>query len=261
MQPVWVSAILIQLESERIEGIHMKETYLGVHVSPLTYEGIVSELKSRMAQGTKSTIIAVNPEKVIAAQKDPEVKELINGSTFQIADGVGILLASKLKKGKIASRVTGVDMMARLLKFSAEDNHPVYLYGAKKEVVELAAKNIKRDNPGIIIAGITDGYEKDEEALIQRINDSGAQMIFVALGSPKQELWIRRNMDKLSNVLVYQGVGGSFDVFSGTVKRAPALFRKMGIEWLYRLMSDPKRIKRQLNLPRFLLRILFNRRN
>jgi N-acetylglucosaminyldiphosphoundecaprenol N-acetyl-beta-D-mannosaminyltransferase len=239
----------------------MKDTYLGVHVSPLTYEGIVTEIKARMNRGDKSTIIAVNPEKVMAAQKNPEVKELINNSTFQIADGVGILLASKLKKGTIKSRVTGVDMMARLLKYAAEDRHPIYMYGAKKEVIEQAAENIRRDNPGIEIAGLTDGYEQDESALVQRINDSKATIIFVALGSPKQELWIRRNMDKLTNVLVFQGVGGSFDVFSGTVKRAPAMFRKTGTEWLYRLMSNPSRLKRQLNLPRFLLRVLFNRSN
>ncbi|CAM3132985.1 WecB/TagA/CpsF family glycosyltransferase [Filibacter tadaridae] len=239
----------------------MKDTYLGVHVSPLTYEGIVTEIKARMKHGEQSTVIAVNPEKVMTAQKDPTVKELINNSTFQIADGIGILLASKLKKGNIKSRVTGVDMMARLLKFAAAENHPIYMYGAKKEVIERAAVNIQRDNQGIIIAGTTDGYEQDENALIKRINDSGAKLIFVALGSPKQELWIKRNMDKLPNVLVFQGVGGSFDVFSGTVKRAPAFFRNTGTEWLYRLLSDPKRFKRQLNLPRFLIKLLFNRRN
>ena len=239
----------------------MKETYLGVNVSPLTYAGIIDEVRQRMKERLQSTIIAVNPEKVMTAQKDPQVKKLINASTFQIADGVGILLASKMKKGNITSRVTGVDMMATLIKFAAQEAHPIYLYGAKREVVQKAAENIAAQNPSIQIAGMTDGYEQDEEALIRRIQDSGAEMIFVALGSPKQELWIQRNMERLSNVLVFQGVGGSFDVFSGTVKRAPSLFRKMGTEWLYRLASDPRRLKRQLNLPRFLLAILFNRRN
>lgn len=234
----------------------MKESYLGVNVSPLTYEGIIEEIRSRMLRREQSTIIAVNPEKVMTAQKDSQVRELINGATFQIADGVGILLASKLKKGSITSRVTGVDMMARLLKFAAEDHHPIYLYGAKKEVVEQAAVKIIEQNPGIEIAGLTDGYEQNEEALVQRIQESGAEILFVALGSPKQELWIRRNMDRLENVLVFQGVGGSFDVFSGNVKRAPSLFRKTGTEWFYRLCSDPKRIKRQVNLPRFLVKVL-----
>lgn len=261
MQLVRKSAILLELKAEELRLQTLKESYLGVHVSPLTYEGIITEIKERMSRADKSTIIAVNPEKVITAQKDSGVKELINGSTFQIADGVGILLASKLKKGKINARVTGVDMMARLLKLAAEEKHPIYLYGAKKEVIDLAAANITRDNPGIQVAGLTDGYEQDEEALIQRINDSGAKMIFVALGSPKQELWIQRNINKLRNVLVFQGVGGSFDVFSGTVKRAPSIFRKLGLEWLYRLVSDPRRIKRQLNLPRFLIKILLDKRN
>lgn len=238
----------------------MKETYLGVNVSSLTYEGILSELRTRMSNHQQSTIIAVNPEKVMAAQKDSQVRELINNSTFQIADGVGILLASKLQKGSIQSRVTGVDMMERLLKFSAEENHPVYFYGAKEEVVTKAISNIKDKFPSIKVAGYTNGYEKDEAALVQRIKESGAEILFVALGSPKQELWIKRNMKDLHNVLVFQGVGGSFDVFSGMVKRAPALFRKLGIEWLYRLLSDPKRIKRQMNLPKFLVRVLFNRK-
>jgi N-acetylglucosaminyldiphosphoundecaprenol N-acetyl-beta-D-mannosaminyltransferase len=237
----------------------VKETYLGVDVSPLTYEGIVSEIKSKISRHEQSTIIAVNPEKIITAQRNPEVKTLINNSTFQIADGVGILLASKLKGGKITSRVTGVDMMGKLLDFAAAEGHPVYFYGAKEEVVTKAIFEIKKARPSIQVAGYTNGYEKDEAALVQRIHDSGAKILFVALGSPKQELWIKRNLDNLPNVLVFQGVGGSFDVFSGMVKRAPAFFRKFGLEWLYRLVSNPSRIKRQMNLPVFLIRVLFNR--
>ena len=238
----------------------MKETYLGVEVSPLTYEGIVNEIENRMTRHEQSTIIAVNPEKVIAANRDPQVKTLINESTFQIPDGVGVLLASKLKGGKITSRVTGVDMMGRLLDFAALKGHSVYFYGAKEEVVTKAIAEIQKERPLLLIAGYTNGYEKDEAALIQRINDSGAKILFVALGSPKQELWIKRNLMNLPNVLVFQGVGGSFDVFSGLVKRAPAFFRKFGLEWLYRLGSNPSRIKRQMNLPIFLWRVLIGKK-
>ncbi|HSP22983.1 MAG TPA: WecB/TagA/CpsF family glycosyltransferase [Planococcus sp. (in: firmicutes)] len=237
----------------------MKESYLGVNVSPLTYEGIIEDLGQRIAAGKQSTIIAVNPEKVMAAQRDPQVKDLINASTYQIADGVGILLAAKLKKGNITSRVTGVDMMSAILKFASEDGLPVYFYGAKEEVVAKAIANIEKSFPKIQVAGYSNGYDKDEDALVQRIQQSGAKIIFVALGSPKQELWIQRNMPKLSNVQVFQGVGGSFDVFSGTVKRAPSAFRKLGLEWLYRLISSPSRIKRQLILPVFLLKVLRSR--
>lgn len=232
-----------------------KENYLGVNVSPLNYEEIIADLRTRMEAGLQSTIIAVNPEKVMAAEKNEELRQLINSSTYQIPDGVGILLASKMKGGKISSRVTGVDMMDRLIRFAAEENHKVFLYGAKEEVVTTAKQKLEEKYPGLNISGYENGYEKDNEKIINNINASGAELLFVAMGSPKQELWIRENMGKL-NVKVFQGVGGSFDVFSGKVQRAPLFFRKLGIEWLYRLLKEPTRFKRQLALPRFLMKIL-----
>ncbi|MCH1625115.1 WecB/TagA/CpsF family glycosyltransferase [Ferdinandcohnia quinoae] len=235
-----------------------KETYLGVDVSPLSYDEIITDLKSRMIQGEQSTIIAVNPEKVMAAKSNSELRSLINGSTYQIPDGIGVLLASKLKGGSIRSRVTGVDMMERLIRFAAEDGYKVFLYGAKQEVVETAKQKLEEKYPGLNISGIENGYVKDQDELINKINQSEADFLFVAMGSPRQELWIRENMKKL-NVKVFQGVGGSFDVFSGKVKRAPLFYRKLGIEWLYRLMKEPSRMKRQLALPKFLLRILFTK--
>ena len=235
-----------------------KETYFGVQVSPYTYDEIVSDIRERIKKGEQSTIIAVNPEKVMKAEKNEELRELINSATYQIPDGVGVLLASKLKGGHIRSRVTGVDMMERLLKFAQTDGLRVFLYGAKEEVVQKAAKNIQEKYPGIAIAGIQNGYEKDSEKVVQRINESKADLLFVAMGSPKQEIWIRENMGRL-HVSVFQGVGGSFDVFAGHVKRAPLAFRKLGMEWLYRLMKEPKRLKRQLALPQFLLKVLFSK--
>jgi N-acetylglucosaminyldiphosphoundecaprenol N-acetyl-beta-D-mannosaminyltransferase len=235
-----------------------KEVYLGVSVSPLSYEEIIADLRVRMAEGQASTIIAVNPEKVIAANKDAQLMTLINESTYQIPDGVGVLLASKLRGGGIRSRVTGVDMMDKLVEMAATHGDRVFFYGAKREVVEQAAANLQATYPMLIVAGIQDGYEQDEELVVQRIQEAKADILFVAMGSPKQELWIRRNKERLG-VKVYQGVGGSFDVFAGHVKRAPKAFRQLGLEWFYRLASDPKRIKRQMALPRFLVRILLHR--
>lgn len=232
-----------------------KESFLGVDVSPLTYDQIINELQNRIERKEQSTIIAVNPEKVMTAQKNEQLKRLINHSTFQIPDGIGIVLASKLRKGQVKDRVTGVDMMERLLQLSEEQKHPVFLYGAKSDVVQQAADNIQKKYPGIQIAGVMDGYEKDEEKIIQAIQASGARLLFVALGSPTQELFIERNLALLPNVYVFQGVGGSFDVMSGNVKRAPLWTRKLGLEWLYRLLSNPSRFKRQLKLPQFLIRI------
>ncbi|RDI40158.1 WecB/TagA/CpsF family glycosyltransferase [Falsibacillus pallidus] len=235
-----------------------KEQYFGVNVSPLNYEEIIQDLKTRIALREKSTIIAVNPEKVMAAEKNAELMELINSSTYQIPDGVGILLASKLKKGSIRSRVTGVDMMDRLLKFAADEGHGVFLYGAKEEVVQKAAENIKAKYPAIHISGTQNGYEKDAGKVVEKINAAKPDLLFVAMGSPRQELWIREHMNHLHPV-VFQGVGGSFDVFAGHVQRAPEFYRKLGLEWLYRLMKEPSRLKRQMALPKFLMRVLFSK--
>ncbi|MEK4027759.1 WecB/TagA/CpsF family glycosyltransferase [Pseudobacillus sp. FSL P4-0506] len=236
-----------------------KEQYLGVSVSPYTYEQIIADLKKRIANGEQSTVIAVNPEKVMTAGRDPLVKELINNSTYQIADGIGMIIASKLKKGQLRERVTGVDMMGRLLQFAADEGHSVFFYGAKEEVVRTAKEKLEEKIPSLRVAGYANGYVQDQEALVKQIRESGAALLFVALGSPRQELWIKENMPKLPNVKVFQGVGGSFDVYSGKVKRAPAFYRKFGLEWLYRLMKEPKRLKRQMALPQFLLKILFQK--
>lgn len=237
----------------------MKETYLGVDVSPLTYEGILNEVDARILEGKPSTIIAVNPEKIMTAQKDATVKRMINEATFQIPDGVGVLLASRLKGGKIRERVTGVDMMGKMVEHAAHKGYPVFFYGAKEETVTKAIANFRLKYPELQVAGYANGYIKEETQLVSQIAASGAQVLFVALGSPKQELWIERNMANLPDVMVYQGVGGSFDVFAGTVKLAPDFYRNNGLEWLYRLMSDPKRLKRQLNLPKFLLKLLLSK--
>ncbi|OES44927.1 WecB/TagA/CpsF family glycosyltransferase [Domibacillus iocasae] len=233
-----------------------KEQYLGVSVSPLTYDQIIEDMKQRIKAGEQSTVIAVNPEKVMAARRDPLVKELINNSTYQIADGVGMIIASKLKKGELKERVTGVDMMKRILEMAASENLGVFFYGAKEETVKKAKENLEASIPNLHVAGYENGYVQDQEVLLEKIRQSGAQVIFVALGSPRQELWIRENMPKLPEVKVFQGVGGSFDVYSGNVQRAPEMYRKAGLEWLYRLMKEPKRVKRQMALPKFLAAVV-----
>jgi len=236
-----------------------KEKYLGVYVSTLTYDDILADIEKRMASGQRSTIIAVNPEKLIAASKNAELKQLINSATYQIPDGIGVVLASKLKGGRITSRVTGIDLMERLIARAAEKGYRVFLYGAKEEVVKKAKENLEAKYPGLCIAGYVNGYVNDDEAIVRKINEANADLLFVALGSPRQELWIRAYMDAL-NVKVFQGVGGSFDVFAGHVKRAPKPFRRLGLEWFYRLVTDPKRFKRQLALPKFLWKMLTEKR-
>ncbi|GAB1768084.1 WecB/TagA/CpsF family glycosyltransferase [Priestia megaterium] len=233
----------------------MKENILGIDVCSDTYDELAAKLLQDIDKGRKSFIVAINPEKIMKAQEDQELKSLLNQATYQIPDGIGVILASKLKKGRIGERVTGIDMMLKLCKEATNNGKRIFLYGAKPGIADEAKAKLEEMFPGILIVGTLNGYEKNEEVIERTINDSGAEIVFVALGSPAQENWIIAHKEKL-NPSVYQGVGGSFDVISGRLNRAPAVFQKFGLEWLYRLLKEPWRWKRQLELPRFLLRVL-----
>lgn len=233
----------------------MKEQILGVNVSSQSQEELMQLIDNDIRENRKSRIVAINPEKVMMAAKDENLKTLLNGSTYQIPDGVGIMIASRARNGKVKGRVTGIGMMEALLELADSKRYRIFMYGAKRETIDQAAAVIRQRYPNLIVSGTIDGYEKDQDKIIRTINGAGAQILFVALGSPKQELFIRDNMARL-DVNIFQGVGGSFDVFSGNVKRAPSFFLNTGTEWLYRLLAQPTRIKRQLALPQFLLKAI-----
>ena len=230
----------------------MKESILGVDVSRVTYDSLAEACMRHIDQQENTFIVAVNPEKIMKAKQDDSLRELINSATYQIPDGVGVLIASKLVKGSVHERVTGVDFMLRLCEEAAKKKKNVFLFGGKPGIAEQAEKALLERFPSIRIVGTQDGYEKDQSKVIKKINASKADIVFVAMGSPKQETWILQHM-KQCHATVFQGVGGSFDVISGNVKRAPDGFQKIGLEWLYRLLREPWRLKRQLVLPKFLL--------
>ena len=232
----------------------MKETVLGVKVNTENYDGLMKEVFSRIEKKDKALIVAINPEKIIKAKNDPSLEKLLNNAEIQIPDGIGVILASKIQKGQIRSRVTGVDMMLRLCEEAAKRNKSIFLYGGKPEVAKLAKAKLESLFLSIKVVGTQDGYEKDLQKVNDRINEVKPEILFVAMGSPKQENWINENREELYPT-IYQGVGGSFDVLAGTVKRAPAIFQKLGLEWFYRLLKEPKRLKRQLALPLFLLEV------
>lgn len=233
----------------------MKEQILGVQVNTESEGQLLGLIKSDIEAGRKSRIVAINPEKVMMASKDNELRLLLNESTYQIPDGIGISVASRLRGGTIRGRVTGIGMMDALLRLAHDNRYRIFMYGAKRETLDLAAENIQKKYPNLVLAGKLDGYVKDPEEIIRTVNEAKPHIIFVALGSPKQELFIRNNMERL-DVNIFQGVGGSFDVYSGKVKRAPEAFQKTGTEWLFRLLSQPSRIKRQLALPQFILKAI-----
>ncbi|MEK5214584.1 WecB/TagA/CpsF family glycosyltransferase [Psychrobacillus sp. FSL H8-0487] len=233
----------------------MKEMILGVKVDTDNYDELIKKLFTRIDNKEKSLVVAINPEKLMKAKGDQSLKDLLNRAEFQIPDGIGVILASKLNKGNIKSRVTGIDMMDRIVREAARTGKSIFLYGAKPGVAESAAEALKFTYASLKIAGTQDGYEKDNEKVIEKINETKPDILFVAMGSPRQEEWIEANRDKLHPSL-YQGVGGSFDVLAGNVKRAPEFFQKTGLEWFYRLAKEPSRLKRQLVLPKFLLETL-----
>lgn len=228
---------------------------LGVKVDTDNYDELIQKLFRRIDKKEKSLVVAINPEKLMKAKEDQSLKDLLNRAEFQIPDGIGVILASKLNKGNIKSRVTGIDMMDRIVREAARTGKSIFLYGAKPGVAESAAEALKFTYASLQIAGTQDGYEKDNEKVIQKINEAKPDILFVAMGSPRQEEWIEANRDKLHPSL-YQGVGGSFDVLAGNVKRAPGFFQKTGLEWFYRLAKEPSRLKRQLVLPVFLIETL-----
>ena len=237
-----------------------KESVLGINVSITSYEELKEHINNDIKQNKKSFIVAINPEKILKARQDKKLKKLLNSADYQIPDGIGVVYASKLNKGKIKSRITGIDCMEMLCSMSSEKGYKIFLYGAKEEVVKTAKKKLKEKYENIKIVGTMNGYEKDEQKIIDAINKSNADIVFVALGSPKQENWILNNKEKI-NAKIFQGVGGSFDVISGNIKRAPKWMQKIGLEWLYRLIKEPKRIFRQIKLFKFLGLVLFNQKS
>ena len=235
-----------------------KESFFGVDVSVLTYELLRTKIIEDIKNNVKSTIIAINPEKLMTARKNLELKKLLNSSTYKIADGVGVVIASKIKRRNIRSRVTGIDCMDMLCQLSNDKGYKIFMYGAREETISKAKVNLKNKYPNIKIVGYINGYEKNKDLIIKKINEAKPDILFVALGSPKQEFWIKENMEKL-DVNIFQGVGGSFDVLSENIKRAPKWMQNIGLEWFYRLIKEPSRIGRQLKLFKFLILIALGR--
>lgn len=234
---------------------------LGVPVDCVTMATTLEYVDQLVASATQAcTVIAVNPEKVMKARQDPELLRFLNGTTLLIPDGIGVVSAARILGLGQMERVPGVDLMTALCQRSAERGYRVFLYGAAPEVNAAARLALELRYPGIRVAGNRHGYlaEADMPGLVQEINDSGAQLLFIALGSPRQELWISRYLPQLK-VKVCQGVGGSFDVLAGAVRRAPALWRSVHLEWAYRLLAQPRRILRQTALPRFAWQVLATR--
>lgn len=233
------------------------EDIMGYPVDNLTYEKIVMDLPEYLNSEKKMTAISVNPQIIVEGEKHPLVLELIKKSTHRIPDGIGIVLVSKMTKGSIKERVAGIELMKAFLRYADEHGKSIFLFGAKPEILKDAAASIQREYRNLILKGTIDGYTSlSEKEVVDQINQTKPDFLFVALGFPRQEEWLERNVPFL-NASVFQDVGGSFDVLSGHVKRAPQFFIDVHLEWLYRSLSDPKRIGRIFQLPVFLVKSLW----
>lgn len=228
-----------------------KEQILGFNVNTYTAEELLNKVFKDYLNNEQLFIANINPEIVISNYKNEEFKKILNKQKYQIPDGSGIVWASKKKKGKIKNRITGIDLMLKICERSQEYSSKIYLYGAKKENIEKAKEELEKKYSKINIVGTCNGYE-DEKIAVEKIQKSQADIVFVGMGSPKQEEFIIKNRKKLKNVKIFMPVGGSFDVISKAKKRAPKWMIKCNLEWLYRLFQEPKRIFRQYKLLKFI---------
>jgi N-acetylglucosaminyldiphosphoundecaprenol N-acetyl-beta-D-mannosaminyltransferase len=202
-------------------------------------------------------ILAINPEKVMVLLKDESLLATFSRAAMLIPDGIGVVWAMRWIRGMDAVRVPGSELMPKLCELAAGKGYGIFLFGSKEEVNREAAEKLIQRYPGLKIAGRANGYLTEEEmpGLVERINASGAAILFVALGSPRQEQWIQKWLPRL-NVAICQGIGGTLDTIVGTVKRAPPIFCRFGLEWFYRLVSDPRRARRQIVLPVFAWKVI-----
>lgn len=239
-----------------------KVNILGVHVDMVTINGAADLIMKFMNEDRVHAVYTPNSEIIMQAYRNTDFADLLNRADLLTADGIGVVHASKILKKPIRERAAGYDIARKVLEKMNYSEHKLFLFGGKPGVAEEAAKNLKKDYPELNIAGMRNGYFKDEDEaeIVEQINSSGADMLFVCLGAPKQEQWIDRNRDKL-NIRVAMGIGGSLDVFAGNVQRAPEIFCRTGMEWFYRLCKEPWRAKRMADLPKFAATVMTKGKN
>lgn len=207
-----------------------------------TMQETVSFIEDRIEKKLFLQHVVVNVAKIVNMQKDPVLEESVKACEVINIDGMGVVFGARFLGHDVPERVAGVDLFHELLAMSAKRDFPVFLLGATEEVVNKTVEVVKEQNPNLNIAGYNDGYFwDDEEAVVTKIRESGAKLLFVAITSPKKENFINKWQDKLGVDFV-MGVGGTFDVVAGKVKRAPQWMQRAGLEWLYRVIQEPRRM-------------------
>lgn len=238
----------------------MKTTILGVSFHNLLPDAACDLAFSFFESSTACTVFTPNPEMVMLARKDTDFKKILDSGDLVIPDGIGVVYASRLTKNKIPRRVAGIDLLTNLFERMGKNGNSVYFLGSAEGVAEAAAIKMKEQFPSLKIVGTSHGYFADEDSapIIAKINEAKPDMLVVGLGFPRQEKWIFRHKHQLCAKILW-GAGGSLDVLSGKIPRAPKIFQKLGIEWLFRLLRQPRRIWRQRVLVKFVFVVLVNK--
>lgn len=234
---------------------------LGVPFDAMTMEEAVAKAKSLLTEEGGHIICTPNPEIVMEAQKDQALMDILKGADLVVPDGIGVVWASRYSEIRLTERVAGFDLTQNLMAELAAAEDTFYFFGGAPGVASAAARKMMKKYPGLKVVGVHNGYfdEKEEKRIIQDIKAKSPSILLVGLGAPKQEKWIYDNL-RLIDAKVAIGVGGSFDVMAGNVKRAPIIFRKLGLEWFHRLITQPTRWRRMMRLPKFALTVLKERR-
>jgi N-acetylglucosaminyldiphosphoundecaprenol N-acetyl-beta-D-mannosaminyltransferase len=229
----------------------MKMEILGVKIDNLSLQEVLEKISRFLDSSNQHYIITPNPEFLVAAQTDKNFKEILNYADIAVPDGIGLIYAAKFL-GKRLIRITGVDLIWYICQLAEQKNCSVYFLGGREAVAEKTGEILKREFPNLKITGAQSGGEITDpmninENLAREIRQAAPQIIFVALGQVKQEKWIFSHLDKLPSVKLAMGVGGSFDYIAEEIPRAPEYLRRIGLEWLYRLIREPKRWPRIVN--------------
>ena len=230
---------------------------LGVPVHPYTMKGAVEKILERVSQSKKTFVVTANAEIIMMGQSDAEYMEILNKAALVLPDGAGTVWAGRKLGYEVPERVAGYDLFLNLMTQSAQNKLKVFFFGAAPGVAAEAKQKCEILYPGVSIVGCRDGYFKEEDnlAIVNEINISGADLLFVALGAPKQEKWLKKYQDILKPSLL-MGIGGSFDVVAGKMERAPKWMQDASLEWLFRLYKQPSRLGRMLVLPKFVIKVL-----
>ena len=232
----------------------MRIDVLGVGFDNLTMAEAVARGAALLEEPGCHYVATPNPEIVEVCRENPEAMKAVNGADLVLPDGIGVIKGAAMLGTPLKEKTPGIEFAAGLMEKMAEKGQTLYLLGAKPGVAELAAERLQKQYPGLKIAGTHDGYFKEDAPVAAAIRESGADCVFVCLGAPKQELWMAKNGPATGAHLLC-GLGGSLDVFAGTVERAPKFWSDHGLEWFYRLCKEPKRIGRMMKLPLFLVHV------